>query len=90
MDISSDTNNCGGCGNSCPIYGICQGGQCGCDVGLTDCDGICANLDNSWFHCGDCDTSCEVGQNCVGGSCIGLEPEQGGIIETEQSGIIVG
>jgi hypothetical protein len=43
----------------------CDGGACPC--GLTDCGGVCVDLQNDPNHCGDCATSLLHFQACRGG-----------------------
>ncbi|CAG8719350.1 8367_t:CDS:2, partial [Acaulospora morrowiae] len=44
VDINSDHNNCGSCGNACSNNNAYQ--KC--------CAGECQNVRNSDAHCGDC------------------------------------
>jgi hypothetical protein len=41
VDLSSDSANCGKCGNACPWPGICRAGQCSCDSLDSGVDGHC-------------------------------------------------
>lgn len=40
-----------------------------CASGLTDCGGICVDLDSSPFHCGACSNACGPGDVCDRGEC---------------------
>lgn len=87
-DLSSDKNNCGGCGlvctappNSCPYYGTCANGACLIPEGppgTADCDCILANgnetnLTSDPENCGMCGVVC-AGPNptCIQGLCDDL------------------
>jgi hypothetical protein len=78
IDVTSDSRNCGSCGNDCGTGKICGGSQCRCPTGQTDCDGQCADLNFSAAHCGRCDAPCLQGQTCDGGSCTGEPSGSGG------------
>lgn len=85
LNLSTNTANCGGCGNACPARphapATCSGGSCtlACDTGYLNCDG---NLTNGCettpstdaLNCGACGTVCPTLPNttpsmCVGGTC---------------------
>ena len=76
---SSDTSNCGSCGNKCSTTNVsvasCSGGVCGgtCSVGYANCatqanDGCETNTNIDAGNCGGCGTTCKYGL-CTGGSC---------------------
>lgn len=77
LDLSTDVNNCGGCGTVCtPPTGMvasCSGGcSYSCRAGLGDCDGNSANgcevdLSNTRDNCGMCGTFCDG--TCSAGAC---------------------
>src|SRR4029079_17902604 len=80
---TTDSRNCGACGNVCPSL-VCQNGRClsedeadrvasGCAGGEVFCareDGYCADLQTNSLNCGACGNACLVG-DCVGGACGG-------------------
>ncbi|MDW8245834.1 MAG: hypothetical protein RMJ84_04575 [Sandaracinaceae bacterium] len=81
VDLTSDPENCGGCGVSCPsgpnAMPTCSMGNCGirCADGYADCDrnptnGCEVNLRTRPAHCGACGVQCGVGETCVDGRCI--------------------
>ncbi|AKV00053.1 Tryptophan synthase alpha chain [Labilithrix luteola] len=83
IDLSRDPNNCGACGQACPVVGdsfgakfTCNHGKCvmTCNAQLNaDCDGIPDNgcevqLDTP-MNCGGCGIRCADGEPCKGGKC---------------------
>lgn len=61
VDVSSDVNNCGFCGDRCPF-----GWQC--------CRGGCVNTNFSLFNCGRCGHRCPFGLPCLYGMCGYAQP----------------
>jgi murein DD-endopeptidase MepM/ murein hydrolase activator NlpD len=77
-DLSSDPNNCGGCGVVCEG---CAGGTCpqvslGCVSPLVECAGVCADFSSDPFNCGGCGSACESGV-CEGGICAPVQVSLG-------------
>jgi len=71
LDVRSDLNNCGSCGNVCPLpwnaTPDCTTGSCGftCNANFDDCDnnpanGCEADLDTNLSHCGACNNTCSA------------------------------
>lgn len=63
-----------GCTLSNGDSGTCQNGACAavgpnCDEGLTDCNGICVNLQTDAENCGTCGDSCGTNAFCQAGTC---------------------
>ena len=57
VDLQGDKQNCGACGNSCPMDKTCQNGACVCPSGKTDCGGpMCVDLQSDKQNCGSCST----------------------------------
>ena len=81
VDLSTDVNNCGQCGNVCQVMKgtpacLPPGGICGiqvCDPGYGDCDeqyttGCEAKL-NTIQNCYNCGSTCTGGKECLAGGC---------------------
>jgi hypothetical protein len=72
-NVQADAENCGACGNICPIDQACTAGICrapGCPGGQTRCSGICTDLLSDSAHCGTCGNTCGIGTTCTAGACI--------------------
>ncbi len=72
VDLNTDTNNCGECGNTCDDGETCNDGECllDCVGGTTSCDNVCANLDTDADNCGACGSACDSGEACNDGECF--------------------
>lgn len=84
VDLATDPQNCGFCGNACNLphaVAGCAGGKCGissCVAPWVDCDGNpdngCErNLDADPQNCGFCGTICNSNNGvpgCSGGKCL--------------------
>jgi hypothetical protein len=79
IDITSDANNCGSCGNVCPtpLNGVagCVNSQCvlaGCNPGYSDCSSAIAGCEaataSDALNCGGCGIKCGSG-TCSGSAC---------------------
>lgn len=72
-DTSSDSNNCGSCGNVCQSGASCVSGSCSssgeCSPSETNCGGSCTDTQSDSQNCGSCGNACTQGESCVGGSC---------------------
>lgn len=84
INLRSDANNCGFCGNKCSLPNAsvvsCVNFQCqveSCNVGFANCDGNPANgceinLQTDFNNCGACGTRCNLANGteaCVSGVC---------------------
>ncbi|HLD81071.1 MAG TPA: hypothetical protein VJA40_03640 [archaeon] len=66
IDVGSDRDNCGACGNACNAGEACENGECVSQCG----DGLCdANIGEG---CGVCAADCACGANmeCVNNACV--------------------
>ena len=78
VDLSSDINNCGSCGNSCPAGKICKDGICQ-SISLLDicpdfapdkCGSTCTNFNIDKNNCGACGNRCHSSEVCIEGKCV--------------------
>ena len=75
VDVRSNAQHCGQCGNACEDDDFCVDGSCEaeCPEELDECDGQCVDTDSDADHCGGCGEGCdevEGGQaQCDGGEC---------------------
>jgi len=82
VDISSDKNNCGGCGHVCGEGQICQDGKCvdECVPQPEDCNGIdddCNGIVDDNIPPRPCSTPCGTGtERCVDGQWVGCNAPQ--------------
>jgi hypothetical protein len=76
VDLSSDHEACGRCGNACDIDAVCSQGACtpSCPAPLVACGAQCANLDYDPHHCGRCANDCGGSHVCGGGACAPICP----------------
>jgi hypothetical protein len=68
-DLTSDADNCGGCGKACGSAKTCVAGSCVCPSGTSPCGSGCVDLATDPTSCGVCGRSCG-GQPCAGGQCV--------------------
>lgn len=83
IDLSSNAQHCGACGNTClggpNTTGSCVNGTCqaqGCALGWANCNGSLADgcemhIQTNPTNCGACGISCMAGATCVAGLCMG-------------------
>jgi hypothetical protein len=74
VSTTTDTGNCGACGNGCASGQSCVAGACvtPCSDGQTACGTICVDLQTDAAHCGACDTQCafaHASATCAAGVC---------------------
>jgi hypothetical protein len=68
VDLESDTNNCGQCGNVCQSNQRCFGTCQTCPSGQIGCGGSCLDGQNDPNNCGACGNVCTTGP-CQSGRC---------------------
>ena len=93
VDLMTDDDNCGSCGNSCDSKcdtglgcgQICIEGNCQCPPGQEICGDefpSCTDTSSHPLHCGDCFNECAEGESCVEGICT----TSGGVEVTATAG----
>ena len=79
MNPNTDTANCGGCGQACPLGFACVAGGCrpleGTDAGPCNppslqCGPNCSDIRNDNLNCGRCGNPCAADRVCVTGMCL--------------------
>ena len=72
VDLKSDPDNCGVCGQTCNSAEVCSLGDCktSCDSSLSKCGRACVNLNSNHDNCHECGNQCEDEQQCKFGQCV--------------------
>ncbi|HEY2736220.1 MAG TPA: hypothetical protein VGI70_19615, partial [Polyangiales bacterium] len=71
-NASSDPANCGACGRSCGLGGVCSSGQCVCGANSLSCAGSCIDTSSDQANCGACGHACGASERCQQGQCQSL------------------
>ncbi|MBN1607734.1 MAG: glucosylceramidase [Polyangiaceae bacterium] len=69
VNLQTDSQNCGICGQACSVGQSCQAGVCACAAGFTPCPAGCVDTMSDSSNCGTCDMACAGGQVCSQGTC---------------------
>jgi hypothetical protein len=88
-NLQTDPGRCGSCTRACTATQVCMAGNCVsampgdagatmCGAGLTNCGGVCNDLQNDPGRCGTCTTACTAAQMCSAGRCVTGGPGGGG------------
>lgn len=63
-------DGCGGSCGTCPAERYCEASSiCACNVGTTECSGVCVDTSSDPDNCGDCDVTCAADEVCGSGIC---------------------
>jgi hypothetical protein len=68
IDVQSNAEHCGSCGQACGGTATCVDGGCACPADLFACDSGCVDLDSDPANCGACGMEC-VDSFCLQGNC---------------------
>lgn len=84
IDVTTDRDNCGSCGNACEPGQTCESSECAsCPDGFGDCDALVEGCETSLESndaCGACGVTC-VGV-CRQGECLDIVQSDGGHFTT--------
>jgi hypothetical protein len=69
VDLDTNWENCGACGEGCDHSYVCTDGSCQCPSGRSACGGWCADLTSDSDHCSACGRACRSDQLCSDGAC---------------------
>jgi hypothetical protein len=85
LDLASNPDACGRCGNACNFGELCVNGTCQCPDGGRFCSGACTDPQTDTSNCGACGKPCTDGDTCLKGACTPCVGEPGaGIAGTDQ------
>ena len=70
VDLDSDAQNCGTCGNACLADQACEAGTCVCPPDTQVCEGKCVDYASDRNHCGSCGNACLADQTCEESTCV--------------------
>jgi hypothetical protein len=77
VNTQTDSNNCGGCGQSCGVTGTsCSQGTCQCTAPQVVCNNRCVDVTKDQSNCGFCGHNCQ-GNPCTAGLCQASNIAQG-------------
>jgi hypothetical protein len=73
VDLSSDRNNCGTCGEMCAADEFCDQGDCNliCTPPVVLCNGVCVDFTSDDANCGSCGFACAATAQCIDSVCKG-------------------
>lgn len=69
VDVSTDLDNCGQCGQRCHGEEVCTSGNCQCPSDRAVCGDLCVDARTDAFFCGSCTNECSTGATCGDGAC---------------------
>jgi hypothetical protein len=76
VDLSKNTDHCGGCFNACGrgdscVAGVCRSPASPCLPNEIQCPTWgCIDINTNAFACGSCSTPCRNGEKCIDGECV--------------------
>ncbi|MBU1241341.1 Ig-like domain-containing protein [Myxococcota bacterium] len=91
VDVQTNQDNCGECGNTCDATELCLAGTCSpipCGGNTIACDDTCVDTNYDPNNCGECGNACGTGDVCDMGTCStscggSTEACNGGCVDTQ-------
>jgi hypothetical protein len=74
VNLQTNANNCGTCGNVCGANATCVAGGCACALGTMLCGTSCVDTQRDVRNCGSCGNACSAGNACIAGACMPAPP----------------
>ncbi|MET0284953.1 MAG: hypothetical protein ABW352_10795 [Polyangiales bacterium] len=88
VDLTSDRNNCGMCGEMCAADEFCNQGECSliCTPPVVLCNGACVDFTSDDANCGSCGFACSAAAQCIDSVCVGAAVGHVVVIGHDMSG----
>lgn len=74
VNVDTDHENCGSCGNACMVSEVCSAGVCAplCTPPLVFCAGQCVDITSDDANCNGCGNACGAAAACILNTTSGL------------------
>jgi hypothetical protein len=90
VDLNTDHDNCGTCGNMCAANQFCNLGSCDliCTPPVVLCNGQCVDFTSDDANCGSCGFACGPAAQCIDSLCVGAAIGHVVAIGHDMSGVL--